>query len=279
MSSIARDRKTLSIDTFYGVDYSKPALQVLDYHAIDILNFIIKDGVDQKRAPWEQMAAVPSFSYVKKVDGSYIERSNSKVINGIWRFKAEDGEYHVVAHVGKCLFEVLGMSTPTFKTVYFQPLYQAVSINSVSRYYVANELLDQRSDGKVSGQRLWLLTGNKYLCIRFSDEVTDEWVSSKQTNCNCYIRAVEDFAYIPVTTIGIPETDSEVTEGNATLDSVNLLTPLRKNKMLSATIPDGSEIVRTTRFHEFPLDTNINIAPSGTEDDITITIDYKEADA
>lgn len=271
-TSIARKRYTFSVSTFYGVDYSKPALQVDDSRAIDILNFLWKDGVNQKRDPWEQMAQVPLFSYYYlDADDKYEQATNTNEIFNIWSFKAEDGARHIIAHVGKCLYEVLNIgSNQSFKNVTFQPLYQIVSSNNET-IKATVELKPKKVMAFISGNRLWVLGGTKFYCIRFtSATLTDTWAKYLY-NDNAYIAPVEDFAFVPATTIAIVETDSEVTTGDVTLDAVNLLTPKRINRLLTGTV--GDTVVRTTRFHEFTLDSDIK----GDLDDVSIELKYREA--
>lgn len=273
MSSIARTRKTFSVDSFYGVDLSKPALQVNDGRAIDILNFIYKNGVDQKRDPWEQMAQVPDFSYVSKTNSTdYTSYDNTKEILDIWSFAAEDGYIHVIAHVGNCLYEVTGFgASQTYKSITFKPIYKTVVINNQS-YKETVRLKNKKVMAFISGNRLWILGGMKFFELRITDEtLTDEWADYLYNN-NTYIAPVEDFAFIPATTIAICETDSEVTSGNVTLDDVNMLTPKRINRLLTGTV--GDTVVRTTRFHEFSLDADI----SGDVDDVSVEIKYREAE-
>lgn len=274
--SVARKRYEFNVASFRGVDMSVPALQVQSYRAIAIDNFIFRDGVVQKRDPWRQFAQVPSFSYYPK--GATSPRQNGFEIHAIWQFVAEDGQKHVIAHVDRILFEVIDYDGGYTKAR-LEPLYRTAVENGVT-IAVCDELSDSKVEAFVSGARLWILGGTKFFCLRFADEAnmsnSDVW--SKHILNRGAMCPVEELAYVPVTTIAICERDSQVSTGNVNLDDVNLLTPLRSNKLLTGTIPEDAEIVRHTRFHEFQLDADVCFAPGGSTEDITVVINHREAE-
>ena len=270
--SVARKRYEFSVASFRGVDLSKPALQVADSRAISISNFIFRDGVVQKRFPWRQMAQVPSFSYYPEGEESQIQ--NGTEFHGAWKFVAEDGAEHVIAHVGSVLFEVVGIGGD-YRSVTLEPIYREVTVN-YSVAAVCPRIVDAKVSAFVSGNRLWILGGDKFYCLRFpASELTDDWAKYRMSRG--YMAPVEEIAYVPVTTIAICEKDSPVTTGNVNLDDVNLLTAKRTNKLLTGTIPEDAEIVRHTRFHEFQLDADVAFGPNGSTEDITVVLNHREA--
>ena len=273
IQKVASKRYEFSVASFRGVDLSVPALQVAAYRAVAIENFMFRDGVVQKRSPWRQMAQVPSFSYYPK--GATSPRQNGFEIHAIWRFVAEDGAEHVIAHVDRILFEVLHVEGD-YKTVRLAPLYKTVYSNGTA-VATCDELLSKKVSAFVSGNRLWILGGTRFYVLRFPrNALGDDWEGYAMNSG--YMAPVEDIAYVPVTTIAVCEKDSPVSTGNVNLDDVNLLTPLRTNKLLTGTISDDAEIVRHTRFHEFQLDADVCFAPSGSTEDITVVINHREAE-
>lgn len=210
-------RRTFSTGSFAGVDFQEAETNLSVKNARDLLNIIYKDGVNQTRDAWEQIASV---------DGR---------VNCFIKFKAEDGNDHLIFHIGKYLYEAFRVGRAYS---FLQPLFTQIS---------TFELEDYRSFMKSSGNRLYILAGNKYLMLRITGAGSYELVTLEDNLT---------YTYIPVTTIGIVYKDSSVTGGEA-LDDVNLLTQWRKNKLVSGTYIDNGVDVRTTRFWQWTLDTSV----------------------
>ena len=69
-----RTRYTKQIKKFLGVDYSSQKFLVGDGRAIDLLNYIYKDGVIQKRHGFEELFQITSFDYAPKdFDGNDVQ--------------------------------------------------------------------------------------------------------------------------------------------------------------------------------------------------------------
>ncbi len=239
-------RKNYAIERFYGVDYTNGLLRVADYHATDILNVIYRDRVDQKRRGWEQVAKATAITYyVEEEDGTYTQKTNSTNFNGFWRLLGKDEQIYYVAHIGNILFEVTNIGKDfSFLETRFKPLTKNVTVG-ITTYNVAKELLDIKSMAFVGDHRLYILGGNKYYVLTAELGYFD-------------LREVEDDkdTYIPITTIGITYKDSPVS-GSSLLDDVNLMTEWRKNKLVSGTWFDDGVTLRTTRFWDYELDTNV----------------------
>lgn len=271
---MARQRNQMTIKNFKGVDFSTPLLNVDDARAIDALNLIKKDqDRTQIRKPWEQIAAAPVFVYHKKQVVNNIESwmsyTNTSSFNGIWSFVAEDGVEHIVAHIGKCLFEVSGIGkNGDFKSVVYTPLCNVLEIGA-NKYNEVIELVDEKTKAVASGNRLYIMGGTKYLMVRF-------YIDSDTKKTNYDVCAVEDskYVYIPVTSTGITYVDSP-TPSRQLLDDVNLLSSLRKNKLISGTLFEGNNVIRTTRFYEYELDSDIDF---GTleDDSFEIKLEYRK---
>ena len=240
-------RRRLSIDAFLGVDYNPAQLQVASNHATDILNFIYKDRVNQKRRGWEQLAKIPDdyTYYVRNDDGTFTQKTNTPHFNGFFHLVGEDNLIYYVAHIGKLLYQVTGIGKDkSFLDIEFKPLVDSVVVGA-NTYNVALELEDYKSSAFVGDKRLYILGGNKYYVLKVNNGVFD-------------LAEVEDHeeTYIPVTTIGITYKDSPVS-GITALDDVNMMTQWRRNKLVSGTYIDDGVTLRTTRFWDYELDTNV----------------------
>lgn len=267
---MAKARQQVSIANFGGVDFSSPLLSVADSRAIDILNFIRKNGVNQKRKGWEQVAVAPDFQYEKQVSSNgtlfWNTFDNPKTFNGMWQFIGEDGDTHIIAHIGKALFIVEGLGQDMdFTDVTFTPLTKIVDGHTT----LPVDLIDEKTNAVASGNRLYILGGSKYLMLRFYID----------DGANCYdLCAVEDskYVYVPTTSIGITYADSPVSI-RSLLDDVNLLSTLRKNKLLSGTLFEANNVVRTTRFFEYELDTDID-SDDKTDDSFEIELQIRQVE-
>ena len=230
-NSDLNSRKTFSTGSFAGVDFQEAETNVADNNARDALNIIYKNGINQTRDAWEQIA---------KAEGR---------VNAFIQFKAEDGRVHNIAHIGKHLYEIFRIGKDySFLDALF---------TKISNY----ELEDYRSFMRVSGKRLYILGGNKYLMLRISDSYE--------------LVEVEDsaYTYIPTTYIGVTYKDSPISQATA-YDDVNLLTQWRKNKLVSGTYIDNGVDIRSTRFWEFDFDTSIKPKTKTDLNNVEIVISY-----
>lgn len=245
-------RKTLSIKSFGGVDYSTQKFLVANNHAIDMLNYIYKDGVVQKRNGIEEIYKIKPYKYLAKsfdnLDTNEV-KTNSVNVNGIWKFKAEDEKIHVVAHIGNLLYEITNINNEKIEMspiVYENKLVQG---DDNLLYYRCYEFENYKSSAFVGGNRLWFLGGNKFMCLRFLKDNLDK--------TSIFLFPIEDSnaTPIPTTTISITYKNSIVNK-RASLDKVNLLTMWRKNKLISGTAKNEDEKTKT-EFFEYTLDSPI----------------------
>lgn len=245
--SIRLDSKKLklSVSRFLGVDYTPTQLQVKDYHAADMENLVYEDRVTQKRKGYEQLAKIGRTAYHVLTESGYEQRFNEPHFNGFWVFVGDDKRKHCIAHIGKLLYTVEGIGKDkTFLDCRFTPLLEERIINSV-RYQVATELEDFKSMAFHGSNCLFVLGGNAFYILRING---DRFALKKVED--------SDETYIPTTTIGITDADSDVDERQA-LDDVNMMTQYRKNKLVSGTYFDDGINVRTTRFWDYSLDTSV----------------------
>lgn len=240
-------RKTLKVSRFLGVDLTSSKFQIANGRAIDALNYVYKDGAIQKRNGFEEIAKVLPLSYVpvswEGVVGSQL-RTNTSNFNGLWRFLAEDGEYHLVAHIGHLLYEVKDVDSGKPNFVPF--------LYSVNTAYVEGEYLpivyeyeDYKSFAFVGGNKLWFLGGNKLMCIRFLEGGYSMVFPAEDS----------DMTPIPVTTQSITYKNA-ISSGRMSLDKVNLLQTLRKNKLISG-VGKQEDDKTATDFFDYTLDSPI----------------------
>lgn len=248
-------RSIASVNQFGGVDFSTPNFSVPTNRAINIQNFIYKNGVVQKRNGYEDFCKVDPIEYFDKFTNKF--NVNGVNFNEMWKFKAEDGNWHVVAHIGNLMFEIKNIDEKDGK-VSIEPIntdenYSGVNKNgeTVSRPYLY-KFEDYKSFAFVGANRLWFLGGNKYMCLRFKDNGTVKF------------DPVEDLdeTFIPVTTDKITF-DGAANASRTPLDMPNKLTYFRKNRLLSG--GERSEnTTQQTRYYEYTLDSPLILDPSQT---------------
>lgn len=307
-------RNNLSVSKFGGVDYSSQKFLVATGRAIDLMNFIYKDGVIQKRSGYEELLKVKDFDYIPasfdtptsplveeihtnkdtyerthdtKIDtnkvyytrndsnnvytrvenpdvweiSSYYELISNKQINGIWQFLAEDGQVHVIAHIGHLLYEIKNLDNKDKITC--EPILSvhnaSASVDGQVRY-LAYEFENFKSCAYVGGNKLWFQGGNKYMLLRFETGNT-EFIAVENSR----------YAPIPVTTMSITYKNA-ISGGRQSLDSVNLLTKWRKNKMISGVTKAEDEKTKTP-FFEYNLDAPLIVQSESDMVDIELNIE------
>jgi len=202
----AKTRYTTGVYAFKGVDYASQRFSVAQGRALDLMNFIYKDGVAQVRKGYDTIIKFKSESYKNALDGNTYT-NNDLTIHGLWEFKDKFGANHIIAHVGKLLYEVKGIATDN------------PSVSMIKSSDGAYPLVSKKVNAFVGDYNLYILGGIKYLKLEFTQ--TGYYV----------IKPVEDSedAFIPTTTISITEDNSTV-GARQSYDGVNLMTQWRKNK-------------------------------------------------
>lgn len=257
-------RHFVNVNAFLGVDYSSKKFSVADGRAIDEMNYVYRDGSLQKRFGIEQIAQADPFKYLAIEDGDPSKHSdyasvNGVSFNGMWQFLAEDGQRHIVAHIGRLLYEITDIDN---NMVSMKPFTFGVGTDAYGRNaYIAYEMEDFKSNAFVGGRKLWIFTGKKLMVLRF-------------TNGGFLLYPVEDsdLAPIPVTTESITYKDSSVSE-RMSLNRPNLMTQWRTNKLASDTYVDDGKSVRTTRFWDYELDSDISPKNRKDLNSIRVTVE------
>ena len=262
-------RHQLEVKRFGGVDYSTQKFLVADGHAIDMKNFVYRDGIVQKRHGIEEILAIPDVLYVpadfdvptqasvSEVHSNY----DQKTINGIWKFEAEDGREHVVAHIGKLMYEIKNIGN---EHITANLITTGVSFADGEQHYLAYEFEDYKSSAFVGGKKLWFLGGNKYMCLRFL-------TGQEGSEISFFAVDNSDSTPVPTTTISITYKNSIVNK-RMSYDSVNLLTKWRKNKLISGTSKSEEEKTKTA-FFEYTLDAPLKTKTKGDMADILVIIE------
>ena len=238
-----------TIGAFRGVDYRPIQLQVKDYNATDIKNFIYRDNANQKRMGYEQLLYFKFQDNYVDINGNARTNSSNKV-NGLWEFVDSDHNKHLIAHIGKLLYEIKNIDG-----AFYNIEYSMIKDDNTNRTL---ELLDEISgtySAFASKGILYILSGVKYYALYKGTKGASD-VGVKYGDLAFIEVANSSIAYIPTTTIGITYKDSPVAL-NTSLDKVNLLSNYRKNKLVSGTFIEDGENIRTSVFYDYELDTNI----------------------
>ena len=228
-------RYPYEVQYFFGVDYTSKRLEVEDYRALDSSNFIRRKNCLQKRYGIKQV-----FDFEK----------TAKVHN-VWSFDDQEGNIHYVANVGGSLYEIDRTN---------------LKFTIIDEVNARNVVLDREVSAFPTNNRLYILGGIKYLLVYYDSElgklVIENIVGS-------------EYSYIPTTTIGITPSSSSVGGNRQTLDSANLLTYWRKNKLISGTTvsADTQEIVIDSIL-EYVLDAEISYKDIAELEEMTLDIDF-----
>jgi len=236
------------VDAFRGVDYRPIEMQVANYNAVEIENFIFRDNANQKRMGYEQLLNIPIQSYVDLEDNQS-KTNTSNNVNGLWTFIDENGNKRFIAHIGSLLYEISGIDGAFYKMTY--KLIKDTNNKTMT-------LLD-RPSGTYSAfsdkGKLFILSGNYYYALYSGEKASSDF--GIQCSDLVFIKVADSsISYIPTTTIGITYKDSPV-KSNTSLDKVNLLSKFRKNKLVSGTFMDDGETTRTTEFYDYELDSEV----------------------
>jgi hypothetical protein len=205
----ATEHKRFKIDNFLGVDYASTKINANKSRAVDMKNFINRDGVNRKRFGWNEV--------LKIVDNL----GNPLPINGFWYFTDSNKVEHKIIHAGNRIFKITTIGQNSFESEY----------EDITPVELEEKILNQRSFGLVRGDYLYLFLGKVYAMY------------GKWNNNDYELRAVEngEKTYIPTTTIGISAIGSLI-NSRQVLEEVNLLTNKRRNKLIAE--PLDKEAIR-----------------------------------
>ena len=238
------------IDAFRGVDFRPIQLQVADHNAIDIKNIIYRDNANQKRNGYEHLLTIPIETYYQYGDTSTLKTNINNNVYGIWEFTDTLHNKHVIAHIGRLLYEIKNIN----KT-YDKITYKMICEVDTNQKKITFEMYDAPS-GTFSAFSLngvlFILGGSKYYALYNGEkELSDKAIETSDGLVLCEVQD-SHFAYIPTTTIGITTIDS-VANNQTMLDKVNILSQYRKNKLVSGVIKDDDN-PKKTLYNDYELD-------------------------
>ena len=221
---MAEKRKTYAITFNKGIDKASLPFEASPARALEALNYLYRDGKVQKRYGANHLLNGEATQYVADTGGA--TKTNATDFNGIWRFKAEDGAYHMVAHIGKLLYEVVKDGDDYSLELFAYA--RVVPIGGGTGKPKCYELENFKSTAVIGNRSLYVFGGKRLLRVRF---VTDAQSSSGYSK-SCVPVTEDESTYIPTTSISITYRNAKAS-GRASLDQVNLMTPWRKNLLLS----------------------------------------------
>lgn len=243
---MAEQRNTYSIVFNKGLDKASLPFEGDPSRALEELNYVYRDGKVQKRYGTLELLNVKPTHYSKvEFDGTATggQSVNTTEWNGIFRFKGEDGLYHLIAHIGKLLYEV----SETDGGWEAKPITANTTTYSYGgeTYVSCYEFESYKSTAFVGANSLYFLGGNQFMRLRY-----------KAGSIRTFL-PVEDGpdTYVPTTTISITY-EGAVASGRQSYDQANLLSRFRKNLLLGGTgKSDDSTLV--PKDFEFTLDSPI----------------------
>lgn len=220
-------RKTYAITFNKGIDKASLPFEASPARALDALNYLYRDGKVQKRYGVNHLLNVEETKYYATIGVGAEVQTNATDFNGLWRFKAEDGAYHMVAHIGKLLYEVVKDDKDDY-SLYLFSYGRYLPIGGHTARPRCYELENFKSTAVIGNRSLYVFGGKKLLRVRF---VTNAQATSGYS-MSCVPVTKDESTYIPTTSISITYRNAKAS-GRASLDQANLMTPWRKNLLLS----------------------------------------------
>lgn len=219
-----KDRRTLQLSDFKGVDFSSSALSVRRDRASNMRNFINEYGVNKKRNGWNELIKIKYGGEYQRINGIF------ECVNGSRR--------EVLVHAGKRFYRLLNNGGK----------YSVEDITLTSTYLAAkvdtNKIKDQRSQAFFNKGRAYIIGCGDYL-------VYGTWNGGESYELRRV--ANNEDTYIPTTTISI-DNDEVSDDTRGSLDDVNCLSSKRINQLLGT-----SETGKTWTLDSGSIDTNTTV--------------------
>lgn len=196
----ARERKMLTINDFGGVDYMANPLAISSSRAVEMKNFIKRDGVNQKRFGWQQIG---------KIKGT---------IRNIWNwFDKTNNEEHFIAYTGNGKFyEIFGLKKLNL-TDYSQVTFDEIEISGLTNEEI-EKLPDKELQAFACDKGLYILTGVKYLVAYYRESLSRLEISTVSTIEN----DEQPEVYIPTVLTGIPRRPTPLDDYNILSHSIRV---------------------------------------------------------
>lgn len=248
---------------FGGLDLSSPKLNVASNHCLDEMNYVFRDGSVQKRFGYNKN--LPSFKNVSSVGFYYypvsfynnVDSASTSLPtydNTLKVVSKDDPIYDmwvlkdlIIVHKGSALFYLKTSSIIDEDDYELTPIAinrraTGVTIEggTIVYPYFTYEMPERKMSGYVGNSKLWILTGTNFISLELRD------------NDRVIMRSVQNNAYVPTTTIGIMQSESNIGGNRLTFESANMLTTLRKNGIVG-----GIKNADDSNVGTFALDANI----------------------
>jgi hypothetical protein len=247
----------ITINNFNGVDLSSPTFQINSSRATSSVNFLKKDGINQKRNSVENVMVVAN--------------AEQDYIKGVFSFTDSSQTKRLVVVSGSQLILMSGIGSD--KT-FIQGNDSFVIINDKDDNPITFETEEKFVSGWVRGDRLYLLfPGTDYVVLYYSEEEERVVVESLVNNI--------DLTYIPLTRFGATAEGTGATaEFGIAYDDLNMLTQWKKNNFrtgLFQTLSDNP--YNTSEYFKYPLDSKVYYQNQSDLSLMKLKINYLETTA
>lgn len=202
---------------FQGVNYTDYTLDTPSVFGLDGVNYVAHDS----KSALEKRYGFDKVAYL----------GYGKAVHGIWEFHTKEHGDFVVAHAGDSLYWC--EKDPSD----LRPKFALVSGSE-------GALLDSYCEAFSGNDSLWVLGGKKYLRV---------YRNGASLHCEAVYGS--GYAFVPLTTINITYDGSNFSRRQG-FDNPNLMTPKRKNGLLSGTgFAEGEE----TKGYVYQLDSRAKL--------------------
>lgn len=198
-----KERSTLTLKDFRGVDYASSPQSAAPFRAVDSRNLILENGALHKRPGWRMIRNYRTNSIVQ---GANLDKMD---IHGIRAWT--DGRWSgFIVHIHNMLL--------------FDAVHIPEGVSSSYASYVMDGVRAEPSTMIEYGKKIYILAGDEIYVFPSYDQENGGWPTFKKIH-------ESDNAYVPTTTINI-NAEEEIDENIAVLESPNLLTTWRKNRIV-----------------------------------------------
>ncbi len=233
-----KNRTTLQLSDFKGVDFSSSALSVRKDRASYMRNFINEYGANKKRNGWNELVKIKYGGAAQRINGIF------EYING--------SRKEIIVHAGRRFYRLVkGTERYSVEDITLTSTYLPAKVDTT-------KLKDQRSQAFFNKGRAYIIGCGDYL-------VYGTWNNGTSYELRRVCNDVD--TYVPTTTVSI-DNDDVVDDTRGSLDDVNCLTTKRRNQLLGT-----SETNKTWTLDSGSIDvgTTVNIEIQTIEDDEPIT--------
>ncbi len=198
-----KERRTLKLTDFKGVDFSSSPLRVQSNRASNMRNFINEYGVNKKRNGWNELF---------KIEINHVPQR----INGIFQY-VYGTRKELLIHAGRRFYQATADDGYLPADIMHTCTYEPAKLRT-------DMLRDSRSQAFFNKGKAYIVGCGDYL-------VYGTWDNGKTFELRRVVN--NEDTYIPTTTISIDD-DSIADDMRASLDDVNFLSTKRINQLLGS---------------------------------------------